>query len=83
MTDLLKWPFTGGTSWGWGLVREEISIYILLNFWNFVFGGFLKYAKGECSYFKKNGSSFMLYLIGGVNIHTALISVIVAPKLPW
>ena len=32
---------------------------------------------------KKKKSSFMLYLIGGVNTHTALISVIVAPKLPW
>lgn len=62
----------------------NIYIYILLNFWNFVFGGFLTYAKSECSYLKKKkGSSFMLYLIGGVNTHTALISVIVAPKLPW
>lgn len=49
-----------------------------------MFGGFLTYAKSECSYLKKKkGSSFMLYLIGGVNTHTALISVIVAPKLPW
>ena len=69
----------GGASQG-----GDFNIYTLLTFWNFVFGGFLTYAKGECSYFKKKkGSSFMLYLIGGVNTHTALISVIVAPKLPW
>ena len=28
-------------------------MYILLNFWNFEFGGFLTYTKGKCSYFKK------------------------------
>ena len=59
-------------------------MYILLNFWNFGFGGFLTYTKDKCSYLKKKkGSSFMLYLFGGINTHTASISAIVAQKLPW